>query len=463
VELEGVIVVHDGDFAGCAARTSFDARKAVEAMAAGARWSEKPHPSGAILYEHFKLHAQSGGSGRNRPVIRGDAGSALASAKRKLAATYKTAYVAHAPMEPRAAVAEWQDGKLTVWTGTSNPFSVRDELARTFRLSPEKVRVVAPDFGGGFGGKHTGEAAVEAARLALAAKRPVSLRWTREEEFTHAYFRPAALIEVQAALDDKGGLLAWDFANYNSGGSAIDSPYRAANAHIRFIPTDSPLRQGSYRALASTANNFAREAFIDEIAAAAGSDPLAWRLAHLENDRIREVLTAAARKFGWEERSKTKRANRGIGLACGTEKNSVVAACVEVEADPRTGSLKLLEICEAFECGAVVNPTGLRQQVEGAIIMGLGAALREEIQFEGGRLKNGKFSGYRVPRFRDSPKIELVFVDKRQADPVGAGETPIIAVAPAMANAIFFATGQRLRSLPLRLNGPASERSRTGA
>jgi isoquinoline 1-oxidoreductase len=137
-----------------------------------------------------------------------------------------------------------------------------------------------------------------------------------------------------------------------------------------------------------------------------------------------------------------------------------VAACVEVEVDPRTSTPKLLEICEAYECGAVVNPAGLRAQVEGAIIMGLGAALREEVLFDDGKLKNARFSGYRVPRFRDMPKIELVLVDKRSADPVGAGETPIIAVAPAMANAIFVATGQRVRSLPLRLKtvNPVAER-----
>lgn len=461
-EIAGVTVVHDGDFVGCAAKSSFEARRAIETLAAAAQWTEKAHPSSDVLYEHFRKNAQSPSSGgRNRPHIRGDVENALAGAKQKLRGTFETAYIAHAPMEPRAAVAEWEDGKLNVWTGTSNPFSVREELAKTFRIPSEKVRVIVPDFGGGFGGKHTGEAAIEAARLAQAAKRPVSLRWTRGEEFAHAYFRPAALIEVEAALDEKGSILAWDFANYNSGGSAIESPYRSENARIRFLATDSPLRQGSYRALASTANNFARESFIDELAQAAGTDPLAFRLAHLENDRIREVLLAATRKFGWEVRSKAKRTNRGVGLACGTEKNSVVAACVEVEVDPKSGTPKLLEICEAYECGAIVNPDGLRQQVEGAILMGLGGALREEILFEGGKLSNGKFAGYKVPRFRDVPEIDIVLVDKREADPVGAGETPIIAVAPAMANAIFAATGERVRTMPFRLKSAENNGGRS--
>jgi isoquinoline 1-oxidoreductase len=312
------------------------------------------------------------------------------------------------------------------------------------------VRVIVPDFGGGFGGKHTGEAAIEAARLARDAKRPVSLCWTRSEEFTFSYCRPAALIDVEAAVGSRKELVAWDFLNYNSGGSALDTPYRATNLRVRFAPSQSPLRQGSYRALASTANNFAREAFMDELAAEAGVDPLEFRLANLANDRIREVLLTAVRKFGWEQRRKLRQPNRGIGLACGTEKNSVVAACVEVAVDPATGTPKLLEICEAFECGAILNPANLRAQVEGCILMGLGAALREEILFENGRLKNARFSAYRVPRFSDVPKIDVVLVDKKNTEPAGAGETPIIAVAPAMANAIFMATGRRVRSLPLR-------------
>ena len=189
---------------------------------------------------------------------------------------------------------------------------------------------------------------------------------------------------------------------------------------------------------------------MDEMALAAGMDPLEFRLATLENDRIRVVLKAATAKFQWEERKKQGRPNRGVGLACGTEKNSVVAACVEVEVDPRTGVPRLLEICEAFECGAILNPANLKAQVEGCIMMGLGGALREEILFADGKLKNPRFSAYRVPRFRDTPKIDVVLVDKKETEPVGAGETPIIAVAPAMANAIFTVTRQRLRSMPFQ-------------
>ena len=447
-KLPGAVVVRDGEFAGCAAATSYAARKAVEALAAAAQWKPAEHPSSDTLFDYLRAHARP--DGRGGPGVE----DALAKSKTRRKATYHAAYVQHAPMEPRAAVAEWQDGRLTVWTGTSNPFGVRDQLAQAFRIKPEQVRVIVPDMGGGFGGKHTGETAIEAARLAKEAGKPVKVRWTRAEEFMWAYFRPAALIDVEAGLDDAGNLSAWDFTNYNSGGAALDTPYRIAPKRTRFVQCDAPLRQGSYRALASTANNFARESFMDEMAVAAGKDPLAFRLAHLDNSRIRDVLSAATQQFRWEERRKNRREGRGLGLACGTEKNSVVAACVEVEIDRKTGVPRLIEICEAFECGPILNPLGLRSQVEGCILMGLGAALREEIQFENGRLKNGRFAGYRVTRFHDVPLIHLVLLDRKDAEPVGAGETPIIAVAPAMANAVFDLTGIRARSLPIRV--PAS-------
>jgi len=440
-KLPGVVAVRDGEFAGCAARTSYEARKALEAMAAAAQWSIPKHEADSgNLFDYLKRN-----QGRVRDNVKG---APAAAPGRRHRAEYRCAYVQHAPMEPRAAVAEWENGQLTVWTGTSNPFSVRDTLARTFSLNPSRVRVLVPDFGGGFGGKHTGEAAIEAARLAKEAGKPVSLRWTRAEEFAWAYSRPAALIEVEAALEG-GAIAAWDFANYNSGAAALESPYRLANSRHRYIECESPLRPGSYRALASTANNFAREAFMDELAEAAGKDPLDFRLAHLDNARIRAVLEAAAERFGWRKRVAEKRPGRGVGLACGTEKNSMVAACVEVDVDAKTGSVRLVEIVQAYECGKILNPANLRQQAEGCILQGLGAVLRERMEFSEGRVTNGSFARYRVPRFADVPKMELVFLDRPDLEPIGAGETPIIAIAPAMANAFHHATGQRAYSLPL--------------
>jgi isoquinoline 1-oxidoreductase len=274
------------------------------------------------------------------------------------------------------------------------------------------------------------------------------VQWTRAEEFMWAYFRPAALIEVEAALDAGRSISAWDFTNYNSGASALDTPYRIPNVRVKFVGSDPPLRQGSYRVLAATANNFAREAFIDELAEAAGKDPLEFRLAHLDNERLRNVLTAAAGRFGWAERRKKRRPGTGIGLACGTEKNSVVAACCEVQVE--NGMPRVVEVVQAFECGAILNPANLRAQVEGAIMMGVGPALREQVVFKDGKVTNGRFAAYHVPRFRDLPKIDVILLDRKDLESAGAGETPIIVIAPAIANASFDATGKRVRSMPIR-------------
>ena len=353
-------------------------------------------------------------------------------------------------MEPRAAVAEWADGKVTVWTATQNPFSVRSEVARAFSLAEDKVRVIVPDFGGGFGGKHSGETAVEAARLAQAAGKPVSLRWTREEEFTWAYFRPAAVIQAEASLDGDGQITSWHFVNINSGGSAVETPYRVAKSRSQFIQAEAPLRHGSYRALASTANTFARECFMDELAEAAGKDSLGFRVAHLENERLKAVLVEAATRFDWEKQSQRKEPNVGVGLACGTEKGSYVAACVEIEVTENQ-RIKVRRVCQAFECGAIINPKNLLAQVQGCIIMGLGPALREEVRFQDGKVTTASFSRYLVPRFEDVPEMDIHLLNRLDLPSVGAGETPIIAIAPAIANAVFHATGRRVRAMPIRL------------
>lgn len=441
-EMKDVVVVQDGQFVGVAAPTTQRAEQALQAIAKTAKWESAPHPSSQELFTYLKDHVPGG-------MPKNPFAEELNAATKALRATYHAAYVQHAPMETRAAVAEWQDGHLTVWTGTQNPFGYLNELARAFRLAPDRVRVIVPDTGGGFGGKHTGEVAIEAARLAQAANRPVSLKWTREEEFTWAYFRPAALIEAEATLDAKGSLTSWHFVNINSGQSAINTPYRAGKARSQSGSPPAPLRHGSYRALASTANNFARESFMDELAAAAGADPLEFRLAHLDNSRLRAVLEEAAKRFNWRERVRQKRADVGVGLACGTEKGSYVAACAEIALDRKQNKISVRQVSEVFECGAIINPSNLLAQVQGCIIMGLGPALREGMRFEGGKMQNASFGQYRVPRFSDVPELDIHLLNRPDLPSVGAGETPIIAIAPAIGNAFFAATGIRLRSLPL--------------
>ena len=446
--LPGVVVVHDGDFVGVAAPTAQQAGRALEAIRA--EWKSGPATvSSEELFEDLK---RQGRAARGAPA--GDARTPGREGVR-LDETYTVAYIAHAPLEPRAAVARWEGEKLTVWTGTQRPFGVRGELAQAFRMPEESIRVIVPDTGSGYGGKHTGEAALEAARLAKAAGKPVKLVWSREEEFTWAYFRPAGVIEVSAAARPDGVLSAWEFYNYNSGGSAIRSLYEVPDQVAKFFPVKAPLRSGSYRGLAATANHFARETAMDELAHTLRLDPLEFRLKNLKDERLRGVLEAAAKAFGWGNPAP---GGRGFGIAGGSEKGSYVATCAEVAADAKSGAIKVLRAVTAFECGTVVSPDHLRNQVEGSVIMGIGGALSEEVRFAEGKIANPRFARYRVPRFSDAPKLETVLLDRKDLPSAGAGETPIVAIAPAIGNAVFAATGIRLRTMPLAF--PSSPKSR---
>ncbi len=442
--MDGVVVVQEGDFVGVAAPTSLAARNAIAALEKTAAWDEQDHVSSTKLFDHLADSARGG-------VPANPFADRLANAAMTLKQTYHVSYVQHAPMEPRAAVAEWADGKLTVWTGTQNPFGVRGELQRDLQIAAGAVRVIVPDFGGGFGGKHSGEVAIEAARLAKAAGKPVSRRWTREEEFTWAYFRPAGVIVVEAGLTAAGEIDSWHFININSGPAALETPYRTGQNHAQVLQTDSPLRQSSYRGLAGTANHFARESFMDELAAKAGVDPLTFRLKHLDNDRMIAVLKTATERMQFSAQWAKKTLNVGIGIACGTDKGSYVAACAQVAIDPKTRVITVQKVCQAYECGKIVNPTNLLSQVQGALVMGLGPALRERMEFEKGKITNGTFSDYLVPRFADLPLMDIQLMDRPDIPSAGAGETPIMAIAPAIANAVFHATGTRVRSMPIEL------------
>jgi CO/xanthine dehydrogenase Mo-binding subunit len=447
--IPGVVAVHDGNFIGVAAPDVQTAGKAIAAI--DAKWEEvKGQPSSATIFDYLVKNKREGGGGRNSGNIRGNFEEGLASSDHTHNKTYNIHYIAHVPLEPRAAVAEWKDGKLTVWTGTQRPFGVQENLASVFRVPKEKVRVIMPDTGSGYGGKHTGEAAIEAARLAQEAKKPVRVVWTREEEFTWAYLRPGGVIEVSAGVKKDGTITAWKFTNYNSGPAGLATQYQIANQQISHVPSDSPLEQGSYRGLASTANVFAREAHITDLARLVKMDQLEFRLKNCNDDRLTAVLQKAAQAFGWKNANKP--AGHGYGIGCGFEKGGYVATCAEVMIGANK-EVKLLRVVQAFECGAVVNPQHIHNQVMGSIVQGLGGALFEAIDFGEGKIRNAKLSAYKVPRFSDMPQLELVVIDRKDLPSAGAGEAGIIGVAPAIRNAVVDAGGPALNNLPLLPGG----------
>ena len=444
-KMNGIVVARDGDFLAVAAPTSAEATRAAASI--HAEWRSVPGPSSKDLFDYLKKGAlpNEEGSDNLRYEV-GNIDSAFASAVHTLNSAFDISYIAHAPLEPRAALAKWDGDELTVWTGTQRPFGVREELATAFHLPQEKVRVLMPDTGSGYGGKHTGDAALEAARLARTAKRPVKVVWTREEEFTWAYFRPAGVIEISSAVNAAGKITAWEFHNYNSGTAGFRTYYDIPNQRIQFHPVNSPLRQGSYRGLAATANHFAREVHMDELAASLKIDPLEFRLNNLKDQRLRAVFEKGGEQFGWNS---PPGVNHGFGVGGGFEKLGYVATFVEVSLKPQSGEIRIERVLTAFDCGAIVNPDGLRNQLIGANIMGLGGALFEAIEFEDGRIVNNVFSKYRVPRFRDIPPMDVLLIDRKDLPSVGAGEAPIVGIAPALANAIFRVTGIRTRSLPI--------------
>jgi isoquinoline 1-oxidoreductase len=441
-KMPGVTVVHDGDFLGVACSDSSKLQEAAAAVKA--QWSiPSTDANSRDLSAYLKKHT------RGAPPPSSEVTEALKSADGKVESTYHIPYIAHTPLETRAGVAEWNGNKVTVWTGSQRPFGVRDEVAQAFNINPANVHAIVPDTGSGYGGKHTGEAAIEAARLAKAAGKPVKVTWSREEEFTWAYFRPGGVIEARSGARKDGTIVAWEFHNYNSGGSGLESPYNIPGQKCLYHPSESPLRQGSYRGLAATANHFARESHMDELAASIGMEPLAFRLKNASNPRLRAVIEAAAERFGW---GRTKSSStQGFGMSAGFEKGGYVSCCVEVNIDPSSKQIKVVRVVESFECGAIHNPLQLKNQIEGSIMMGIGGALIEAVNFENGRILNAHLAQYHVPRFSDLPAIDVVLVNRTDLQAAGAGETPIVGIAPAVANAVFRATGQRVRSLPMKL------------
>jgi len=366
--------------------------------------------------------------------------------------TYVNGYVAHAPMETHAALAEVKDGKTTVWASTQTPFGVKEQVAGALGMPPANVRVKSVFVGGGFGGKSASGQAVEAARLAKLVGRPVQVAWTRGEEFFHDTFMPAAIVKVKSGINDSGSIVLWDYAVYFAGSDGAELFYNIP--HHKEVSRGGwqsssgfhPVGTGPWRAPATNTNSFARESQIDIMASRVGKDPVEFRLSHLKDERMRRVLEAAARKFGWKPLKAPS--GRGCGVACGIRSGAYVATLAEVEVDRSTGKVKVKRVVHAQDMGLVINPEGAKQQVEGSIIMGLGYALREEVHFKNGEIFDLNFDTYQIPRFSWTPTIETVLIEDN-SPPQGGGEPAIVCVGAVMANAIFDAIGVRLYQFPM--------------
>jgi nicotinate dehydrogenase subunit B len=444
--VSGVVsVVQDGDFVGVVAEREDAAEYAVEAIRA--RWEEnRDTASDWNIPALLKERAENPTSLRED----GDLDLAFVTAERVFENTYYVPYVSNAQMEPSASVARWDGDHLTVWCANRGPFAERDSLAEMFGLDTSQVRVIAAEIGGSFGTK-TPTVSHEAARLARAVDAPVRVSYDRAEEFGWSTVRPAATFEVKSGVDAVGKIVAWDYTAFHAGENAFrgqrgaDTPYDVDNVRIAVAASESPLQSGSYRSLGGATNHFAREVHMDEIAIGLGLDPLEFRLSNLSHARLRACLVSAAETFGWASRE--KRPGVGYGLAIGYDAGSFTAQCVEVAVENQEA--RVVRVVVGFDCGLVVNPDGARNQIEGSIVMGMGTALWEAVEFDGGRVLNAGFARYRVPRITDTPEIEVVFTGDDDVPSSGAGEPGIVPIAAAIANAVRDATGTAIEELPI--------------
>ncbi|HUO94516.1 MAG TPA: molybdopterin cofactor-binding domain-containing protein [Rhizomicrobium sp.] len=387
---------------------------------------------------------------------RGDAANAKAA--RTFEAAYYKGYVAHSPLEPHAALADVKDGRATVWASTQTPFPVRDQIAETLKLDKSRVRVVTPFLGGGFGGKSASLQAIQAARLSQIVGRPVQVAWTREEEFYYDTFDPAAAAKIRAGLSADNKIAFWDYDVYAAAGRGASLFYDVPNVRVRSLGGMSfeldaakaglhPFAVGPWRAPGANMNVFAIESQIDMLAAAAKTDPVAFRFAHLSDARFRNVLKACADRFGW--RSAARAGAQGQGVALSSDAGSVVATMADVKVDRATGEVKVERIVSAIDAGQIVNPEGARMQCEGGLTQGLGYTFSEELRFKGGEILDTNFDTYELPRFSRVPPIEIVLVKNDALAPQGVGEPSITTTGAAIANAVFDATGARVNRLPL--------------
>jgi isoquinoline 1-oxidoreductase len=383
---------------------------------------------------------------------KGDLATGRESAVLKFDETYFTPYIAHVPMEPHAAVAQVGADEATVWVSTQRPFGIQEEIARAIGMPAEKVRVITPYVGGGYGGKSQGRQAIEAARLSKLAGVPVHVAWTREEEFFYDTFRPAAFVKISSGLNASNRIVFWDYQVFFAGERSSQMIYDVP--HLRTVSAGGfsgggphPFATGAWRGPGSNTNIFSRESHMDIMAAKAGMDPVDFRLKNLADQRMARVLKAAADKFRWTPAKGPS--GRGYGVALLDYLNTYLAAMAEIAVDKGTGQIRVKRVTVVQDLGQVINPEGAKMQMQGCVIMGLSSVLTEEIHFNGGDIKDRNFNSYEITHFSWLPEIETVLIDNPDLVPQGCGEPTITCMAALIANALFDATGVRFFRLPL--------------
>ncbi len=414
-------------------------------------------PSGSKLdnqtiFRHLKDSAPEGNVVTEKGTI--EEGERLSA--KTFDKSYYNHYVAHAPSEPHTAVANIEGDKATVWASTQSPFRAQGEVAQVLGFPQEKVHVITPFVGCGFGGKNQGNQITEAALLAKLSGKPVQVAWSRKEEFFYDTFRPAAVIDIKSGLNSSNQIVFWEYHNYFAGDRSSQPFYNIP--HYRVLSMGGwggrsgrgsvhPFGVGAWRGPGSNTNVFAIESHIDVMAEAAGMDPLEFRLHNLADERMKRVLMAAAETFG-KSLSKAPSGN-GYGLACTDYLGTYLATMAEVKVNRSNGRVQVLRVVCAQDTGEVINPEGARMQIEGCITMGLGYCFTEEIRFSKGRILDENFDTYEIPRFSWTPKIETVLVDNPEMPPQGCGEPAITVMGALMANAIHDAIGKRMFTLPM--------------
>ncbi|MFZ0283418.1 MAG: molybdopterin cofactor-binding domain-containing protein [Bacteroidales bacterium] len=447
-KIEGIEVVRDGDFIALLHEDRDTVDEAIVKIKAEYSFNEM-EVNDKTVFDHYLK------SGTEGDIVntKGDINTGRQISDTIIESEFRHSYVAHAPIEPHTAAASTDGDKITVWASAQTPFPTQEAIAARLGLPLEKIQVIVPYVGGGFGGKGDNPQAAEAAKIAMMTKKPVMLAYTRAEEFFYDTTRSAALIKLASGLDKTGKITFWDYTVYYAGDRGSDTIYDVPHQKTVSIdqresgPQVHPFATGPWRAPGNSNNTFAREMQMCLMASKAGMDPLEFRLKNLKDEKMTAVLKAVAEKFGYTPGKGPS--GRGYGIACGTDVDTWVALMAEVKVNKETGHVQVVRVACAQDMGLCVNPQGTVLQMEGCITMGLGYSFTEELQFEGGKMLNVNFDTYEIPHFSWVPKIDTVILNKLDQPPHGGGEPAVIGMGGVIASGIFDATGAVLYDMPM--------------